>query len=51
MHEVRIEPALALGAWTVFCSCGNLVGFAPTLAEAEEIGDRHETQAEEVTAR
>jgi hypothetical protein len=34
MHEPRFEPALALGGWTVFCSCGKLTGFADTRTDA-----------------
>lgn len=40
-HKIRVEPAIALGGYAVFCSCGNLTGFAGTTEEADEIGATH----------
>lgn len=40
-HRIRVEPALAMGGYAVFCSCGNLTGFAGSQEEADEIGETH----------
>jgi hypothetical protein len=44
-HTTRIELALALGGYAVFCSCGNLTGFAHTEAEADTIASLHVVRA------
>lgn len=41
MCKTRIEPALALGGYAVFCDCGHLTGFADTLGNAEHIAAEH----------
>ena len=41
VHVTRIEPALALNAYTVFCSCANLTGFAYDRAGADKIATDH----------
>lgn len=45
-HRIRVEPAFALGGYAVFCSCGNLTGFAGSRDEADELGETHKLDVE-----
>lgn len=44
-HNTRVDVALALGGFVVFCSCGNLTGFADSAAGADKIAADHKTKA------
>ncbi len=44
-HVTRVDKAFALNGWVVFCSCGNLTGFADTAAGADEVAANHKANA------
>jgi hypothetical protein len=46
VHTTRVDCALALGGWVVFCSCGNLTGFADDAAGADKIAADHVARAD-----
>ena len=46
-HAMRLEAALALGGYAVFCSCGKLTGFALTSHDASCIHAEHVKRAAE----